>query len=42
MRVYRGSPRFNFHAGVNTRLLGSFSVQTQPNMDQRKKRAPTR
>ena len=32
MRVYRGRPGFNFHAGINTRWLGSFSLQTQPNM----------
>ncbi len=32
MRVYRGSPGLNFHAGINLPLLGSFSIQTQPNM----------
>lgn len=32
MRVYRYSPGFNFHAGINMPLLGSVSIQTQPNM----------
>lgn len=32
MRVYRGSPGLNFHAGINLPVVGSFSVQTQPNM----------
>ncbi|WP_326526927.1 hypothetical protein [Dokdonella sp.] len=31
MRVHRGQG-FNFHAGVNFPLLGSLSIQTQPNM----------
>lgn len=32
MRVYRHQPGFNFHCGANLPVLGSFSVQTQPNM----------
>lgn len=35
MRVYRGSPGLNFHAGLNLPLLGSLSLQTQPNMRER-------
>ena len=31
MRVHRGQG-FNFHAGANLPLLGSLSIQTQPNM----------
>ncbi len=32
MRVYRHAPGVNFHCGANLPLLGSFSLQTQPNM----------
>ena len=32
MRMYRYKPGLNFCAGVNLPLLGSFNVQTQPNM----------
>lgn len=32
MRTYRYKPGLNFCAGVNLPLLGSFNVQTQPNM----------
>lgn len=31
MRVYRGRG-FNFYCGLNLPLIGSFSIQTQPNM----------
>lgn len=37
MRVYKGSPGLNFHAGINLPLLGSFSIQTQPNMRTKRK-----
>lgn len=32
MRVYRHQPGINFHCGASLPLLGSFSIQTQPNM----------
>ncbi len=32
MRGYRYQPGLNFHAGLNLPVVGSFSVQTQPNM----------
>ena len=38
MRVYRGSPGMNFHAGINLPMVGSFSVQTQPNMPRKRPR----
>ena len=37
MRVYRHSPGFNFHAGLNLPVIGAFSIQTQPNMPLKKK-----
>ena len=36
MRVYRGRG-FNFYCGLNLPLVGSFSMQTQPNMPLRPK-----
>ena len=32
MRTYRYAPGLNFHAGLNLPVVGSFSIQTQPNM----------
>lgn len=32
MRTCRYRPGLNFHAGLNLPLIGSFSMQTQPNM----------
>ena len=32
MRTYRYKPWLIFHAGLNLPVIGSFSVQTQPNM----------
>ena len=32
MRVYRHQPGFNFHAGLNLPVVGSLSLETQPNM----------
>ena len=31
-RVYKHQPGLNFHTGFNIPVLGSFSIQTQPNM----------
>lgn len=39
MRTYRYSPGLNFHAGLNLPVIGSFSIQTQPNMPLTKKEA---
>lgn len=31
-RTYKYLPGLNFHCGLNLPLIGSFSMQTQPNM----------
>lgn len=37
MRTYRYAPGINFHAGINLPVVGSVSIQTQPNMPLKKK-----
>lgn len=36
MRTYRGSG-FNFHACFNSRITGHWSIQTQPNMREKRR-----
>ena len=39
MRVHKGTPGINFHAGINLPFVGSVNIQTQPNMPT-KRRTP--